>query len=469
MAMSETFEIEQDTIVAPATACGTGAVAIVRLSGPAAGRIASQLFQPARGGTWDQPVSHRLYFGHLRNLGGDLLDECMAVLMRAPHSYTGEDVVEFHVHGSRVIVESVMEACMAAGARAARPGEFTQRAFLNGRMDLAQAEAVADLVAAQTRRAQHLALQQLRGGVSARIHALRNELLDVAAELEAWIDFPEEDIPGPTLEKLSQALSEVQRQIAELSRTYRVGQLAQKGARVVLVGEPNAGKSSLFNALIGRERAIVTPHPGTTRDTIESTIDLQGIPVTLVDTAGLRETSDTVERIGVERSLEEVLQGDLVLLVVDSSRATSLDSTLQWLPSGHGSANCLVVLNKSDAATGEQLTTLQAMAEQMQFQALRTSCPLRRGIDTLENAIYERLVGEEDGEELWIVAERHAECLSAAKEALGHGLNDLTEGREPELISTHIREAIDHLGAIIGVGTSEEILDRIFSRFCIGK
>jgi tRNA modification GTPase len=390
--------------------------------------------------------------------------------MRAPRSFTGEDVVEFHLHGSPIIVQSVVGACVEKGARLARPGEFTQRAFFNGRLDLAQAEAVANLVAAQTKLSHRLALRQLEGGLSRAIHELREELLDATAELEAWIDFPEEDIPFPALEKHTEMLQRVESEISRLLKTFRVGQVAVEGARVALVGAPNAGKSSLFNALVGRERAIVTPHPGTTRDTIESTVDLMDLPITLVDTAGLRDTQDEIEALGIERSRQEVSHADVVVWVIDCSVPSVLEAFECLPPIANYRERLIVALNKIDVAPQDAVTELEREFAQQDFPVVRISCTLRIGLDALEKLIRERLIGAEPAaQEVCITNLRHANCLGRASEALKRALDGLSRGMPPEFISLELQEAIAELGAIVGLGTGEEILDRIFSRFCIGK
>lgn len=462
--------IANDTIVAPATGNVRAAVAIVRISGAQAIEICEALFRPAGKTKVRDFQSHRLYLGELVSPAEGVLDQCLAVVMRAPRSFTGENMAEFHLHGSPAIVQSVVEAIMACGARPAQPGEFTQRAFLNGRMDLAQAEAVADLVAAQTRLSQRIALRQLEGGLSQVILRLRDALLDAAAELEAWLDFPEEEIPPPTLEKHVAMFQRVEEEIAALLKTYRVGLIALEGARVVLAGAPNAGKSSLFNALIGRERAIVTPHPGTTRDSIEGTIDLLGLPVTLVDTAGLRETDDEIEAKGIERSLREASQAELVVWLVDASAPHDLESFARFLAFEDYRDRLIVALNKVDVSTPQVLAELEQRFRKEGIPVVRLSCTQRIGLETLEELIRERLIGTLSApEEMCITNQRHAECLRKAAEAIGRAITELRRGAPPEFVSLEVQEAIGELGAIVGLGTNEEILDRIFSRFCIGK
>jgi tRNA modification GTPase len=469
--MSANIETTGDTIVAPATAMGRGAIAVVRVSGPEAVPIFERLFRRTRGGAPLEVESHRLYYGTVVSPDdGETLDACMAVVMRKPRSFTGEDVVEFHLHAGPVVVQSVMEACIGCGARPARAGEFTQRAFLNGKLDLAQAEAVADLIASETGLSQRIALRQLAGGLSSRIHVLRERLIDAIAELEAWIDFPEEEIPPPALLAHKESFLSVLEEMKGLLRSYRVGRPATHGARVVLLGAPNAGKSSLFNALVGHERAIVTPHPGTTRDAIECTVDIRGVPVTLVDTAGLRESGDEIERIGIERSLDEASQADLILWVVDTAAQDALDGLGKWLAAEGDCGRMVAVLNKTDLTGGQIIEGLAEALSSQGVSVLQVSCRRRTGFDDLEREVFARIAGGENAPgDVCVTNERHAGCLARGIEALEKAIEGIERRMPPDIISTDAREALDELGAIVGLDANEEILDRIFSRFCIGK
>ncbi|MCX7625398.1 MAG: tRNA uridine-5-carboxymethylaminomethyl(34) synthesis GTPase MnmE, partial [Candidatus Sumerlaeaceae bacterium] len=410
------YDGENDTIVAPATVFGRGAIGIVRLSGNQALSILTLLYRTVSGKTRSSFDSHRLYYGRLIAPDGQLLDECLAVAMHAPRSYTGEDVVEFHVHASPAVAQSVIDACLALGCRLARPGEFTLRAYLNGRLELAQAEGIANLIAAQTTLSQRIALQQLAGGVSEKINQLRELLLDATAELEAWIDFPEEEISQPAQEKHEEMLARVAQELRSLLNTHGFAKTALEGARVVLIGVPNAGKSSLFNALVGRERAIVTPHPGTTRDTIEAIVDVRGVPVTLVDTAGLRETENDVEAIGIRRSLEEANRADLVVWVADPT--THRDQEVKdKIHAICDEARLVAVINKIDVAEKTDIDSLAELLNRHGWCVVKVSCVTREGLDELEQALYERLGGKVDAlEGICIATARHADCL---KKALG--------------------------------------------------
>ncbi|AXA35826.1 MAG: tRNA uridine-5-carboxymethylaminomethyl(34) synthesis GTPase MnmE [Candidatus Hydrogenedentota bacterium] len=457
-----------DTIVAPATGSPPAAIAIVRLSGKKSFEILEKIFRPRSNRPVAELPSHRMVLGMVHRLSGEPIDEVLGVLMRAPRSFTGEDVAELHTHGSAAVVRAVVEACVEAGARVAEPGEFTRRAFLNGRMDLVQAEALADLIHAQTQQARRLALRQLQGGLSSKVMKLREWLLDVAAELEAWIDFPEEEIPIPTIARHLEIFADVTRELQRLTQGLRAGLLLSEGARVVIAGRPNAGKSSLFNMLVGRERAIVTPHPGTTRDTIESTVELGGIAVTLVDTAGLRHTADEIEGIGIERARQEIRLADLVLLVVDASHPTNIRGDLELVEHDY-ETKIVVVLNKTDLASEEQIGELTAQLQGLTYPCVQVSCNTREGLEALVHTIQLQLMGSISPEEVYLTRERHAECLRAAEAALQRATHALKQSLSPEFVMVDVNEALAQLGELLGVGTSEEILDRIFSRFCLGK
>ena len=449
---------QSDTIVAPATGPGDSAVAIVRLSGPRAIEVFSRLFERAAPHRREAPASHRLVLGVIRDPGGRELDQALGVVMRAPHSYTGEDCAEFHCHGGRAVVSAIVDSCVAGGARLAEPGEFSRRAFLNGRIDLAQAEAVADLIAARTELGRRAALRQLRGGLSARVGELRDRLLDAAALIEAHLDFPEEDIPDLGTEGIRRALDEVRAGIVTMLRAFGRARHVREGARVVLTGPPNAGKSSLFNALIGRERAIVSPHPGTTRDTIEATVDLGGVPVTFVDTAGLRDSRDEIERIGIERAHEELAQADLVLLVLDPDCGDAAERIAA------GRDNTIVLMNKSDLGRGSPSDGTAGPARSLSLSAVT-----REGLDRLETLLAEQLRGSSGEDELLVTTARHAQCLEGAVVSLGIAAESMDRSEPWELVMVDLRNAIMQLGDILGIGLDDEILDRIFSRFCLGK
>lgn len=444
-----------DTIVAPAAAVG-GGVAIVRLSGPDALSIVRRLFAPKTGVAL-QP--RQLTYGTLADAAGQPLDDCMVVVMPRPHSFTGEDVAEIHCHGGHSVVSAVIEACTSTGSRLAEPGEFSRRAFLNGRMDLSQAEALSDLIAAQTELSRRVALQQLRGGLSGKVRGVRDSLIDAAAEIEAHLDFPEEDIPALAQDLIRHVMQTAREDIAQLLAGYQRGRIARDGARVVLAGLPNAGKSSLFNAIVGRERAIVSPHPGTTRDTIEATIDVRGVPVTLIDTAGLRDAADEIEQIGIARTAEEMRGADLVLMVFDVSGET--DNTFIAPHLLEANVPVLFAFNKTDAT--------QHRWHDDERDGYPVSATTREGIDALLDAIAEKLIGRENGAAATITRARHAECLRDSDASLARAAAAFAAGESGDLVMVDLRDAIIHLGEILGERLDEQILDRIFSTFCLGK
>ena len=337
---------KEDTIAAVATPPGEGGVAIVRVSGPDAERIAAKVFlrQEAKTGALE---SHKLYYGKIRVPESEtILDEVLLTVMRKPRSYTGEDVVEVHCHGGAFVVRQVLGLILAQGARSAEPGEFTRRAFLNGRLDLAQAEAVLELIQARTDKSAALALEQMSGGLSKWVHELREELLDILVQVEAAIDFSEEEIELLQSSGLTRKLSDLSDKISIISNTYEYGRLLREGARVCLCGRPNVGKSSLLNALLGQDRVIVTAFPGTTRDVIEESINLAGLPVVLWDTAGIRDTDDQIEKIGVGLSRQHIDRADAVLVVIDGSAALTDDDLA--LVNSCGDKKILIVINKCD-------------------------------------------------------------------------------------------------------------------------
>lgn len=453
---SPTTPSPDDTIVAPATGRDPGAIAIVRLSGPSTSAVLERCFRAA--GKHKPPDAPRvLVRGTSIAADGAEIDDCLAVWMPAPRSFTGEDAAEIHCHGGPAIVAAILDASVAAGARLAEPGEFSRRAFLNGRMDLAQAEAVADLVVARTDLARRLALRQLRGGLSHRIADQRNALIDVAAEIEAALDFPDEDIEPETHERLAAGIATALADLHAMLTGFEKGRLVREGARVVLTGPPNAGKSSLFNAMLGHERAIVTPHPGTTRDTIECTVDIGGVPVTLVDTAGVRDAQDEIEQLGIRRTAEALANADLVLRVVDATDAGPADA-----PDLPADARAIVVLNKCDLVT---VPPPSAAGEPTVAVSAKTGA----GLDALEAALRGALIGVASPEDVALATERHALCVRGAAEALLRAKEGLENGIGGELVMVDLREAILNLGDILGLRLDEEVLDRVFSRFCLGK
>ncbi len=438
-----------DTIAAISTAFGEGAIAIIRLSGPDSLGIADAVFRAQRRAS--ELPSRVQQFGAIFS-DEVKLDDVLLSVHRAPRSYTGEDVVEINGHGGVLVARRVLDLVLANGARAALPGEFTQRAFLNGKMDLTQAEAVMDLISAQTDLALRAATEQLEGRLGERIRALREGLLELLAHIEAFIDFPDEDIDPDTGEALLAKLDTMRAETQSLLATAGRGRVLREGVRTVICGAPNVGKSSLLNLLLGYERAIVNARPGTTRDVIEEVIDLRGIPLRLVDTAGLRDSSDEIEREGMERTRRQLERADLVLEIADGSAPR--DERL--------SAESLLVLNKHDLGEHESWRGVEAVC---------ISCRDRVGIEQLEDAILTRIVGGETARRDWSVAinARHHACLSRALADCDAARAGLVSGLSPEFVAEELRGAMASIGEVVGRVGPEDVLGKIFSTFCIGK
>ena len=464
-----TPEFPVDTIAALATAVapGEGSVAIVRLSGPRAEPIARQLFQAPGDQVWD---SHRVLYGHVVDpLRGERIDEALLLLMRAPRSFTREDVVEFHCHGGLQVVRQVLELVLAAGARRAAAGEFSQRAFLNGRLDLTRAEAICDLITARSRRAAQLAIAGLDGGIQRRITALRDRLLDQLAELEARVDF-EDDLPPLEAPAVVAELEAVRQALQELVQEAAQGQRLREGLRVAIVGRPNVGKSSLLNRLSRRERAIVTDLPGTTRDLLETELVLDGVPLTLIDTAGIRATTDRVERLGIDRSRQALASADAVLLLYDLTAGwTEADQELRaQVPPG---VPLLVVGNKGDqlqASPLEQASPPPPPVAPPQ-QEVRISALTGQGEAELVQRLLQRC-GVLPVEGMAVALNQRQRDLAAAAAASLAASLAAAQGALPwDFWTIDLRAAITSLGEITGEEVTDAVLDRVFSRFCIGK
>lgn len=442
-----------DTIVALASGGGTAAVALVRVSGPRAESVADL----ASGGAAGKAEERRATRAKVRDAAGRTLDDVLLTVFRGTRSFTGEPVVELACHGGRLVTRRVIGRLLECGARPAGPGEFTERAFLNGKLDLTQAEAVMDLISAQSDLALRAAHEQLEGGIGRQTAALREDLIGLVAHLEAWIDFPEEDIDPDTGDLFKQRVAGVRHGIARLLATAEQGRILREGVRTVICGRPNAGKSSLLNLLLGSERAIVSDEAGTTRDTIEEMIVLGGIPLRLVDTAGLRGEAGGIEREGMRRTLLEAGRADLLLVVRDATLPAA-DSAVD-LPD---SDRIVTVLNKAD---------LGVHPDWSGEKGIRLSCTSGEGLDQLRETIRESLdLGEADwGEHAVAINTRHRDCLRRADQALETAGVLLESGSAPELAALELRTSLESLGEIAGKIDSEEILGAIFSRFCIGK
>ena len=454
-----------DTIIALSTPPGAGAIAVIRLSGPAAVALTDGLFRGKN--LADQP-SHTLHYGTLREADGRILDEVVVALFRRPNSYTREDVVEISCHGSDYIVQQVLAAFTRRGARLAEAGEFTKRAFLQGAFDLAQAEAVADLIAADSALSHQVAMQQMRGGFSRELRDLRGRLVQFAALLELELDFGEEDVEFADRTGLVALLEEVQALVRRLLRSFELGNVIKNGVVTVIAGRPNAGKSTLLNALLNEERAIVSAVAGTTRDLIEDEVSLDGIRFRFVDTAGLRETTDEVESIGVERTRQRVRQAALLLYLFDLTTATPTDvqAEIEALNPG-GQIATLAVGNKRDLATEPQLAAFRA-----QSNILLIAANHGEGLDELRAALLQRARGtglDQTGAATIVTNLRHARSLEKTDAALHAVLVGLASGAGTELVAADLRQALAALGEITGEISSDDLLTSIFTQFCIGK
>ncbi len=474
-----------DTIAAIATAAGESALSVIRLSGPEACAIAGRCFQPVgpRAQSPANAPTHTVHYGKFVEPGGhdgadasrphNPVDEVLLTVLRAPRTFTKEDIVEISCHGGPTPTRAILDTLLSQGARPAEPGEFTRRAFLNGRIDLTQAEAVADIIHAKTRLALHAANQQLAGKLSQQIDRLRHNMLSILAHVEAHIDFPEEDIAPDTqsalIEKLHSAIAFIQQLIASAPE----GRILRHGLHAAIIGRPNVGKSSLLNCLLERDRAIVSPTAGTTRDTIEETANIRGIPVVFTDTAGLRTSEDAIEQEGIRRSRESAQQADLLLHVLDISQPTPADAETQKavLPESLRSKTRLILLNKSDLLPRSRAA---ATPEEQLWQkeiAIRISCRTGEGLETLKDAIKKAVWKKQTSGERFdaMINARHQNALQRAQQAAQTALQALQASRTLELVALDLHIAANAIGEIVGKTSTDDLLDKIFSQFCLGK
>ena len=456
----------EDTISQTATAPGAGGIGIIRMSGAQALPIARRVFRPAAGGALGDMAPYTARYGHITAADGSVIDECILLYMRAPHSYTGEDTVELQCHGGRVVLREVLLRTWEAGARPAEAGEFTKRAFLNGRLDLARAEGVMELIAAKSARAANAARARIEGAFSAEIAAVRQRLLGAIARIEASIDFPEDDLPEVHTAVLSADVEEASAAVRRLLAGADAGRVLREGVKTVIVGRPNVGKSSLLNALLGTERAIVTDLPGTTRDVIEEEIIIEGIPLRLLDTAGLRAAEDAVEQIGVRRTEEHLADAELVLAVFDASAALTDEDRDLLARLQNTAADILVLCNKEDRSA---VLTVADFA--LDAPVLTISAREGTGLDALRAAIAAHAAAREG--ELSDGAlpnkERETDALRRAAGHLDEAAAALAADMGTDFVSIDLRAAYDILGEILGETADTDLIDRIFSEFCIGK
>ncbi len=447
---------------------------MIRVSGGKAIPMVEQIFEPAtEGKLLHEQAPNTIHFGTIHS-GDEVIDEVLVSLFRAPHSYTGEDSVEISCHGSPYIQQKILELLVAGGAVPARPGEFTQRAFLNGKMDLSQAEAVADLVAAESEGAHRVALQQLRGGFSDKLRSLRSQLLHFISMIELELDFSEEDVEFANREQLTGLVNEIRLLIDQLIRSFQLGNVLKNGVPVAIIGRPNVGKSTLLNALLKEERAIVSDIEGTTRDTIEDTIHLEGISFRFIDTAGIRETADTIENLGIRRTYQKIEQASVVLLLVEAGDPPSMIrqslEAIRKQIEGAGK-HLVVVLNKADRVSNDRLRELEkGLVLEQNEQLIAIAASKGEGIDELSALLLDIVnLGSLKHQDVVISNVRHYNALRSASEGLARVSEGLSSTLPSDLLAQDIREVLHFLGEITGEVTTDEILGNIFRNFCIGK
>ncbi|MHD0318971.1 tRNA uridine-5-carboxymethylaminomethyl(34) synthesis GTPase MnmE [Fusobacterium sp. THCT1E2] len=453
-----------DTIAAISTPRGEGGIGIVRISGNHALEILGKIFKPKSKKNVEDLKNFSINYGHLYD-GENLVDEVLVSIMKAPNTYTKEDIVEINCHGGFVITEKVLETVLKNGARISESGEFTRRAFLNGRLDLTQAEAVMDIIHGKTEKSVSLSLDQLRGDLKEQIGHLKKLVLDVAAHINVVLDYPEEGIDDPLPENLVGNLREVMDTTDILIKSYDKGKMIKEGIKTAIVGKPNVGKSSILNSVLKEERAIVTHVAGTTRDVIEEVVNLKGIPLVLVDTAGIRKTDDLVENIGVEKSKQLIESADLILFVVDGSRA--LDEEDMRIHEAIKAEKVIGILNKIDIREDIDLSPLTKINKWLEISAIKN-----QGIDEMEEEIYNHIIEEnveDSSQKVTITNIRHKSALEKTKQSIENIFETIENGLPMDLMAVDIKGALDSLSEVTGEISSEDLLDHIFSNFCVGK
>jgi tRNA modification GTPase len=467
--------VNTDTICALATPAGTSAISVIRVSGDQAVPVMEEIFTPRdRKKQLSEVDSHTIHLGEIKN-GTGVIDEVLLSIFRAPNSYTGEEAVEISCHGSQYIIQQIIELLVSKGIRTAKPGEFTLRAFLNGKFDLSQAEAVADLIASNSKASHDLALEQMRGVFSSRIKALRQQLVDFSSLIELELDFSEEDVEFADRKKLFDLLEELKAELAKLIQSFSYGQVIKQGIPVAIVGEPNVGKSTLLNSILNEDRAIVSEIPGTTRDTIEDTIVLNGVSFRFIDTAGLRDSTDKIETIGIERTYEKIDHAKIILFVFDVTKTTCAEvretlkefkQHIRKLPGGSSkNKKFILVANKTD----QLVESPEGFRKMVEMECLFVSAKRKENINLILDHLSKYVESENITDATIVSNIRHYEALSKADEAISNIAKALSENVSSDLVTIDIRQALYHLGEITGEITTDEILGNIFSKFCIGK
>ncbi|MBP2642342.1 MAG: mnmE 1 [Firmicutes bacterium] len=460
--------VQEDTISAIATAVGDGGIGIIRISGIEAVHVADTLFRSVRNSRVSEITSHVATFGHIYDpVSKEIVDEVLLLVMRAPRSYTREDVVEIHCHGGALPLKRVLDLTIRAGARMAQPGEFTKRAFLNGRMDLSQAEAVIDIIRSKTEASLKMSVGHLTGVFSGKISAVRQELLRLIAHLEAAIDFPEDDIEAIASADVADSVTLLIQEITNILGTAQAGRILRDGLKTVIIGKPNVGKSSLLNALLREKRAIVTDIPGTTRDIIEEYCNIDGVPLRIIDTAGIRETSDIVEKMGVEKAWEMLEQADVALLILDASMPLTQDD--REIIDLIQKRKCIVLINKSDLT--EVLEVKEVRDKLPDKPVISISVLHGIGLEQVSQAIKDLVYSGQvsQGEAAFVNNIRHVDILEKTKSSLEEVMKTISNAMPPDCIVIDLRAAWQKLGEITGETVNEDIIDQIFSQFCIGK
>jgi tRNA modification GTPase len=456
------YSLDESTICALSTASGSAAIALIRVSGKEAISITQRFFSKKL----EQQLSHTLHFGTWKHQD-ELIDEVLLSVFRAPKSYTGENMVEISCHGSVYIQQKILQQLTESGCRMAMPGEFSFRAFLNGKLDLSQAEAVSDLINSQTRAAHDIAIKQMRGGISGELKELRQQLIDFAALIELELDFSEEDVEFASRKHLQALIEKLLVRIQQMAESFLLGNSIKNGIPVVIAGKPNVGKSTLLNALLNEEKAIVSDIAGTTRDSIEDVIQINGIAYRFIDTAGIRRTDDVVEGLGIQRSIDKIKQAQLVMFLVEATVKDNIEEELQTLMANLETMpeKAMVVINKADLVDD----TTFFKSDYKGFRTLLISARNKSNLEELKRLIVDSTAGTLDQNQLVISNIRHYEALRQASLALKNALNNLQAGQTGELLAFDIRDSLHHLGLITGEVSTNDLLDSIFTRFCIGK